>query len=234
MSTIRLTIDDELYKAINAILREKDITISEAVTSYLRAVIWTNSLALDAVLNKAMPTPGVEEVGYTQIKMEVPKPRRKKAELSQMPLPTERLVTAQPEQQPARDEELRDKLVLPDLTGSLVDKFVSLICSIPDGMLSTWEEMEDLLSQRTGEEIKKPLHDDWPKTTTLSDCGEERVVAIPYWRVLSWRGSTKGEVTCSRDLRETMLKAEGHEIITTGRGLKVVRDYKKKLVKWDA
>lgn len=241
MSTIRLTIDDELYKAINAILREKDITISEAVTSYLRAVIWTNSLALDVVINKEMVTPGVEEVGYTQIKMEVSKPRRKKAELSQMPLPTERLVTAQTEQQPARKASILEpqavdkrQVEAPTLTGSLVDRFVSLICSIPDGMLSTWEEMEDLLSQRTGEEIKKPLHDDWPKTTTLSDCGEERVVAIPYWRVLSWRGSTKGEVTCSRDLRETMLKAEGHEVITTARGMKVVRDYKKKLVKWDA
>ena len=234
MSTIRLTIDDELYKAINAILREKDITISEAVTSYLRAVIWTNSLALDVVINKEMVTPASEGGGNNQIKMEVPKPRRKKAELNQMPLPTDLTASTQPEQQTARDEELRDKLVLPDLTGSLVDKFVSLICSIPDGMLSTWEEMEDLLSQKTGTEVKKPVHDDWPKTTTLSDCGEERVVAIPYWRVLSWRGSTKGEVTCSRDLRETMLKAEGHEVITTARGLKVVRDYKKKLVKWDA
>ena len=241
MSTIRLKVEDELYKAINEILEEKDITISEAVTSYLRAVIWTNSLALDAVLNKTTPTPGVEEVGYTQIKMEVPKPRRKKAELRQMPLPTERLVTAQTEQQTAREASIpepqavgKNQAAVPTLAGSLVDKFVSLICSIPDGMLSTWEEMEDLLSQKTGTEVKKPLHDDWPKTTTLSDCGKERVVAIPYWRVLSWRGSTKGEVTCSRDLRETMLKAEGHEVITTARGMKVVRDYKKKLVKWDA
>ena len=82
-------------------------------------------------------------------------------------------------------KKLSDKLVLPDLTGSLVDKFVSLICSIPDGMLSTWEDLEDLLSQKTGTEVKKPLHDDWPKTTTLAGHGEERVVAIPYWRVLS-------------------------------------------------
>ena len=105
MSTIRLKVDDELYKAINEILEEKDITISEAVTSYLRAVIWTNSLALDVVINKEMVTPRVEEVGYTQIKMEVPKPRRKKAELSQMPLPTDLTASTQPEQQTARDEE---------------------------------------------------------------------------------------------------------------------------------
>ncbi len=127
---------------------------------------------------------------------------------------------------------------IPELDSAtpLVSKFIALICSIPDGLLTTWEDLEWAIGGENGA-VEKPLHDEWPRTVTIpteadSEAGQGKSVAVPYWRVLSWAGSTKGEVTCNRDLREAMLAAEGHELVTTGRGMRIVRGYKSKLVKW--
>ena len=127
---------------------------------------------------------------------------------------------------------------IPELDSAtpLVSKFVSLICTIPDGLLSTWEDLEWAIGGTDGA-VEKPLHDEWPRTVTIptgtdSEAGQGKQVAVPYWRVLSWAGSTKGEVTCNRDLREAMLAAEGHELVTTGRGMRVVQGYRGKLVEW--
>ena len=245
MSVIRITVEDELYQAMKEISRVKGISVSASIAAYLRAVVETNSLAI----NTSLPSVPRRSSDKEQMKKEEPKAQPEKdappepeapvkEEASPEPVPDDRAVSADAEEAAVPAEEtaagrksgrtlVKAEAAIPPLEGlSAVEKFIALICLIPDGFLSTWEDLETAIGS------DKPLHDEWPKTTAITEGGEVRKVAIPYWRVLSWRGSTKGELTCSRDLRETMLTAEGHEVITTGRGIKVVRGYRHKLVKW--
>ena len=187
MSTmIRINIEDELYNAVKSITEEKDISISDSIVAYFRAVVQTNSLAIDTSLTSA-PRQYSFEQPMLQMKMDVQKaPRKMKTppDFTQVPLPTEEPAIA-PEEEPSIipvsvAERAPRQVTIPELTGSPVDKYITLICSIPDGLLSTREDMEAVVSS------PKPLHDEWPRTIQLrNDDGEEKVVAIPYWRVLS-------------------------------------------------
>ena len=251
-TTIHIKIEPELYSAIKAISADKGVSVSDSVIAYLRTVAETNSLAIENTILRGAPA-------GTQLGLPAPSPRKRKkradnlsqvptskepsAESPDVPAPVEEqaaepkrpeAANEKPEEAVAEQPEAAEKNVVvpvPPLSGTPVERFVSLICSIPDGLLSTWEELEEIIG------IGKPLHSEWPRSirihsSTASEGGKEgaREVAIPYWRVLGRAGSTKGDVTC---LREMMLTAEGHEIVTVGRGMREVKGYKKKLVKWE-
>ena len=259
MSTLQIRIEQDLYDQIKAISKSNDISVSDSINAYLRAVVQTNSLSVNTQLSGApAPTPTAPTKQGVQLKMVEPK-KRKADTFSQVPLGLIQPEKPQPEmkvdgkdEQPEQPEEptlvpikldekksskrVSRQVQIPELKGTLVNKFITLICSIPDGFLSTWEDLEWVIGGEDGA-VEKPLHDEWPRTVTIpteadSEARQGKSVAVPYWRVLSWAGSTKGEVTCNRDLREAMLAAEGHELVTTGRGMRVVRGYRGKLVEW--
>ena len=107
------------------------------------------------------------------------------------------------------------------------DAFVELICSVPDGFLTRWSDMEDYLSVQMRAPVSRPSRAEWPKTNADG-------LVIPYWRVVSERGAVRGDPeTCSRELQEEMLKTEGHTFVESGHGVFSgikVADYKHKLV----
>ena len=115
----------------------------------------------------------------------------------------------------------------PVKTASVQD-FIDLICSVPVGAVTRWRDMEAALSAKYGAEVKAPAVAEWPKNNADG-------LAIPYWRVLTDRGAIRADAACSKELREDMLKAEGHEFVTAGHGtfsgIKVA-GYRQKFVKF--
>ena len=258
MSTLHIRIEQDLYDQIKAISKSIDVSISDSINAYLRAVVQTNSLSINTRLTAPQlapqPAPVTPAVQLKTVEPKKPQPETKadEKESTEQPQPIEKppvAVEKPAEKPPVAVEKVAGKKIqkprpnraipIPELdpATSLVSKLVTLICSIPDGLLSTWEDLEWAIGGENGA-VEKPLHDEWPRTVRIptgtdSEAGQGKSVAVPYWRVLSWAGSTKGEVTCNRDLREAMLAAEGHELVTTGRGMRIVRGYKAKLVRWE-
>ena len=106
--------------------------------------------------------------------------------------------------------------------------FIALICSVPVGGLTRWSDMEAFLSKKYGAEVRIPLRAEWPKINVEG-------LAIPYWRVVTDRGAVRADASCSKELREEMLKAEGHAFVPAGHGIFTgikVADYKSKIVKF--
>ena len=238
MSTLHIRIEQDLYDQIKAISKTKDVSVSDSINAYLKAVVMTNSLSINTRLYAPQPasvTPAVQ-LKIVEAKKQQPETKADEKESTEQLQPVEKPPVAV--EKVAEKKRPNRAVPIPELdpATSLVSTFIQLICAIPDGLLSTWEDLEWAIGGENGA-VEKPLHDEWPRTVTIpteadSEAGQGKQVAVPYWRVLSWAGSTKGEVTCSRDLREAMLAAEGHELVTTGRGMRVVRGYKGKLVEW--
>ena len=248
MSTLHIRIEQDLYDKIKALSKSNDISVTDSINAYLKAVVMTNSLSINTQLSAPLPTPPSPTEQGVQLKTVEPKKPQPETKADEKES-TEQSSPDRPVEKPPVEEVAVEKVAekkrpnraipIPalDQATSLVSKFISLICTIPDGLLTTWEDLEWAIGGENGA-VEKPLHDEWPRTVTIptetdSEAGQGKQVAVPYWRVLSWAGSTKGEVTCNRDLREAMLAAEGHELVTTGRGMRIVRGYKSKLVKWE-
>jgi len=245
MSTLHIRIEQNLYDQIKAISKSNDISVTDSINAYLRAVVMTNSLSINTRLTAPQlapqPAPVTPAVQLKTVEPKKPQPETKadEKESAEQPQPIGKPPVEEEKVAETRHSKRQNRAIpIPELdpATSLVSKFVTLICTIPDGLLTTWEDLEWAIGGTDGA-VEKPLHDEWPRTVTIpteadSEAGQGKQVAVPYWRVLSWAGSTKGEVTCNRYLREAMLAAEGHELVTTGRGMRVVRGYKGKLVEW--
>ena len=108
------------------------------------------------------------------------------------------------------------------------DELIALICSVPVGGLTRWSDLEACLSKKSGGEVKIPDRAEWPKINAEG-------LAIPYWRVVSERGAVRADASCSKELREEMLKAEGHTFRPAGHGIFSgikVADYKENIVRF--
>ena len=87
---------------------------------------------------------------------------------------------------------------------------IDAICSVPEGMLTRWSDMEEGLSAKYGVEMKRPASVRWP-------AAKEDGTEIPYWRVVTERGAVRGyDGICSKELQEGMLRAEGYELVEAG------------------
>ena len=57
MSTLHIKIEQDLYDQIKAISKSKDVSVSDSITAYLRAVVQTNSLSVNTQLSFAPHQP---------------------------------------------------------------------------------------------------------------------------------------------------------------------------------
>ena len=95
--------------------------------------------------------------------------------------------------------------------------FVQLICKIPEGKITRWDEIESFLKKAYHTNVISRGFGVWPWYTH-----DEQ--PIPYWRVVSTRGILSDHPTCSRDHQQEKLVKEGFCIIKSGpngRSLKV-------------
>ena len=98
---------------------------------------------------------------------------------------------------------------IPEKNTVPVDMFVQLICRVPAGQLTRWQDMERWLTKLYGFPVKRTPYAKWPKT--LPDGTD-----IPYWRVISPFGVLQEDRACSRDRQEEMLRAEGLSVVARG------------------
>lgn len=210
MAALTIHVNEDLKKRVLALAEKGHFSVDEAIRAYLSEIVRTRSLPIDLRL-RGIPDGKTGIVPYESLEKEIP---------------------AAPAPVTVKDADPDDwsDLPVPAITPKPgVEAFVALVCSIPAGKLSCWSDLEKALTAKAGFEVSKPLRAEWPKFT-----GDG--LAIPYWRVLSDRGTVKADVTCSRELREAMLLAEGHEFSESARGrgtVRTVKNYKAKTVRFD-
>ena len=202
--------DEDLRERVLSLAAERNCSVGDAVRAFLAEIVRTRSLPIDLHLRAQKGVP--ESPAFA---------KDKTAE--------DNAAAARSEASGADDGDDWTDLPVPAIVPKPgVDAFVSLICSIPFGKLSSWTDLEKTLTAAAGFDVTKPLREAWPK---LTDDG----LAIPYWRVLADRGAVKADITCSRELREAMLRAEGHEFADSARGrgsVRTVKNYKEKTVRF--
>ena len=212
MAILTIHLNEELKKRVLALAEKGQFSIDEAIRTYLSEIVRTRSLPIDLRLR------GIPSGNTGAVPSE--------------PAPPEKRIPDAPAPVTAKDADRDDwsELPVPAITPKPgVEAFVALVCSVPYGKLSCWSDLEKTLAAKAGFEVSKPLRAEWPKFT-------EDGLAIPYWRVLGDRGTVKADVTCSRELREAMLLAEGHEFSESARGrgtVRTVKNYKAKTVRFD-
>ena len=215
MAILTIHADETLKKQVESLVSERRFSLEDGVSAFLSEIVRTRSLPIDLHLD-LIPRAAAEA------------PRTAEPAV---PAPASEKVETVPAAQSGGWNDADDWEDLPApaiLTKPGVDAFVSIICSIPFGKLSSWTDLEKKLTASYGFEVTKPLRDAWPKLTADG-------LAIPYWRVLSDRGAVKADITCSRELREAMLRAEGHEFADSPRGrgsVRTVKNYKEKTVRF--
>ncbi len=111
-------------------------------------------------------------------------------------------------------------------------EYAELVSQIPAGYVSTSKEIEMFLAHRHSAERVEydgPLPKFYdPATGAVSVFPAEGSNAIPFYRVLSERGYVQETRSYSREMAITLLQAEGHEVLPSGKGYRVA-EYKARL-----
>ena len=253
MSTIiSVKVEEELKDAANLILSELGLDVPTAIRMYLKSVVRENGLPISTKL-PAQPTTPVSTSAAENTALDEGKATlMKKVTVEEPAAPIGKTVTvdelfeepvvAPAEEEPAVEmstpiEEEVTEPVKPVIDyetrkgrKAIAQLFINEICSVPEGSLTRWSDMEEKLTAAYGTEVKRPLSIRWPATTT-NVYGVE--VEIPYWRIVGERGAVRGDKMIEQAAQEEKLKAEGHEFEATGHdrfaGIKV-SGYKEKLV----
>lgn len=253
MSTIiSVKVEEELKNAANAILSELGLDVPTAIRMYLKSVVRENGLPISTKL-PAQPTTQVstsvaEEAALDEgkatfvKKVTVEEPAAPIGKAVTVDKQFEEPIVALAEEEPAVEmstpvEEEATEPVKPVIDyetrkgrKAIAQLFINEICSVPEGSLTRWSDMEEKLTATYGTEVKRPLSIRWPATTTNVHGVE---VEIPYWRIVGERGAVRGDKMIEQAVQEEKLKAEGHEFESTGHdrfaGIKV-SGYKEKLI----
>ena len=224
MPIITVKVEDALKDQAASVLDELGLDLPTAIRMYLKALVRENGVPISTKLTKnqnvAPAVPAAEEPA--PVEEEAPVEEKEPAAVEE----------AEPEEEPAVVEEAKaaEPAVIIDYTTKNGRKaiskiFIDEICSVPEGKLTRWKDMEAKLSAAYGVEVTRPQSIRWPAT---KDDGTE----IPYWRIVGDRGAVRGDKMIEQAVQEEKLKAEGHAFISAGHdrfaGIKV-EDWKKKL-----
>ncbi len=111
-------------------------------------------------------------------------------------------------------------------------EYAELVARIPAGYVTTSKEFEMFLAHRHSAEaveydgpLPKFVN---PNTGDVSVLPEEGMDPIPFYRVLSERGYVQETRSYSKEMAITLLQAEGHEVVPSGKGYRVA-GYKARL-----
>ena len=217
MPIITVKVEDALKDQAASVLDELGLDLPTAIRMYLKALVRENGVPISTKLPKepsapaAPAAPAVEETAPAE---EAP------------------VEEAEPEEEPAVVEapEAAESAVVIDYTTkngrkAISKLFIDEICSVPEGKLTRWKDMEAKLSAKYGTEVTRPQSIRWP-------AAKEDGTEIPYWRIVGDRGAVRGDKMIEQAVQEEKLKAEGHAFISAGHdrfaGIKV-EDWKKKL-----
>ena len=104
-------------------------------------------------------------------------------------------------------------------------EYAELVARIPAGYVTTSKEIEMFLAHRHSAERVEydgPLPKFYdPATGAVSLFPEEGMDPIPFYRVLSERGFVQETRSYSKEMAVEMLRAEGHEVVASGKGYRV-------------
>ena len=214
MPIITVKVEDALKDQAASVLDELGLDLPTAIRMYLKALVRENGVPISTKLPKEPSAPAAPAVEETAPAEEAP------------------VEEAEPEEEPAVTEapEAAESAVVIDYTTKNGRKaisrlFIDEICSVPEGKLTRWKDMEAKLSAKYGTEVTRPQSIRWP-------AAKEDGTEIPYWRIVGDRGAVRGDKMIEQAVQEEKLKAEGHAFISAGHdrfaGIKV-EDWKKKL-----
>ncbi len=240
MAVVTIKVDEALKNGAAAVLDELGLDLPTAIRMYLKSVVRENGLPINTKLSVA---PAVIPAAKLDEEAEEALEEDDLIDDVAAPVPAEEEPAAEPEEEPAAEPEEEAAPVLPEeepAPAITVDYdtrsgrkavaalFIDAICSVPEGMLTRWSDMEEGLSVKYGVEVKRPASVRWP---AAKDDGTE----IPYWRIVGERGAVRGDKMIEQSVQEEKLKAEGQEFAPSGHGIFTgikVDGYKDKLVKW--
>ena len=214
MPIITVKVEDALKDQAASVLDELGLDLPTAIRMHLKALVRENGVPISTTLPKEPSAPAAPAVEETAPAEEAP------------------VEEAEPEEEPAVVEapEAAESAVVIDYTTKNGRKaisrlFIDEICSVPEGKLTRWKDMEAKLSAKYGTEVTRPQSIRWP-------AAKEDGTEIPYWRIVGDRGAVRGDKMIEQAVQEEKLKAEGHAFISAGHdrfaGIKV-EDWKKKL-----
>ena len=214
MPIITVKVEDALKDQAASVLDELGLDLPTAIRMYLKALVRENGVPISTKLPKEPSAPAAPAVEETAPAEEAP------------------VEEAEPEEEPAVVEapEAAESAVVIDYTTkngrkAISKLFIDEICSVPEGKLTRWKDMEAKLSAKYGTEVTRPQSIRWP-------AAKEDGTEIPYWRIVGDRGAVRGDKMIEQAVQEEKLKAEGHAFISAGHdrfaGIKV-EDWKKKL-----
>ncbi len=219
MPIITVKVEDALKDQAASVLDELGLDLPTAIRMYLKALVRENGVPISTKLPKEPSAPAAPAVEET-------------APAEEAPVEEAPVEEAEPEEEPAVVEapEAAESAVVIDYTTKNGRKaisrlFIDEICSVPEGKLTRWKDMEAKLSAKYGTEVTRPQSIRWP-------AAKEDGTEIPYWRIVGDRGAVRGDKMIEQAVQEEKLKAEGHAFISAGHdrfaGIKV-EDWKKKL-----
>ena len=111
-------------------------------------------------------------------------------------------------------------------------EYAELVARIPVGSITTSKEIEMFLAHRHGAERVEndgPLPKFFnPANGAVSLLPTDGAEPIPFYRVLSERGYVQDTRSYSRETAVEMLRAEGHDVVQSGKGYRV-EGYKARL-----
>ncbi len=103
-----------------------------------------------------------------------------------------------------------------------VEQFLAVICSVPEGKLTRWEDIETYLKRiHNAQRIELEANSRWPERVSGKD--------VPYWRIVGSYGYVMDDSRrLTREQSMERLQKEGHIIEACGRGnmSRRVKDFK--------
>ena len=240
MSVVTIKVDEALKNGAAAVLDELGLDLPTAIRMYLKSVVRENGLPINtklsaapAVIPAVIPAAKLDEEAEEALEEDdliddvtAPVPAEEPAG------PEAEAAPAEPEEEPVPAAPAAPAVTVDYDTRSgrkaVAALFIDAICSVPEGMLTRWSDMEEGLSAKYGVEVKRPASVRWP---AAKDDGTE----IPYWRIVGERGAVRGDKMIEQSVQEEKLKEEGQEFTPSGHGIFTgikVDGYKDKLVKW--
>ena len=237
MSVITIKVDEALKNGSAAVLDELGLDLPTAIRMYLKSIVRENGLPISTKLPAAPAAPAA--VPEANLDEEAEEALEEDDLIDDVAAEEEEPAPAEPaaEEIPAVEEPAAAEPETPAVTFDYETRsgrkavaaiIIDAICSIPEGMLTRWSDMEEGLSAKYGTEVKRPSSIRWP-------AAKEDGTEIPYWRIIGERGAVRGDKMIEQAAQEEKLKAVGHTFVSAGHGIFTgikVDGYKDKLVKW--
>ena len=107
-------------------------------------------------------------------------------------------------------EDEKTVVVLPLENGEIpISMFIQVLTKVPSGMVTRWEDIYEYI----GELYEREVHSRPVRMMPIMDSESN---SLPYWRIISERGTLIESRLCSREYQRMKLEEEGVKVVQRG------------------